>query len=871
MSSVTRDIAFDCSPFLARLIERHPEWWSGLQGSGRLQADSPPAAAALAAELEQHGLHPGLRRFRNGEMLRIVWRELNSVATLSQTMSDLSRLAELCLQAAVNAHSRELGERYGTPRNAAGDAMSLVVLGLGKLGGRELNLSSDIDIVFCYPERGQTDGPRRLANEQYFQRLARAVVNSLSDVTPDGFCFRVDTRLRPFGDSGPLVCSFGAMEQYYQREGRDWERYSLIKARPVAGDQHAGGVLLGVLKPFVYRRYIDFGAVESMREMLASVREDAARKGREDDIKRGQGGIRDIEFLVQCLQLLRGGREPELQTPSLLTALDQLQALGVMEAANADSLRRAYAFLRRTENAIQALHDQQTHLLPAGEDRRRVVTAMGFKENADFDSAMARTRAEVTSQLAKCFPEPGPEQAPAGSWTALLDDRGVAPDSPLGQFRSRVGRMALSRRGAARLAHFMPMLLERMWERETPEPVQADVVALVSGICRRSAYLALLVENPGALDRMLDLFSRSDWVAQAVIRHPALLDELIDPALGSLLPGRQEMDQNVLRVLKVHDDPEEALQTLNYMKLSFSLRLAVAELAGSLDGEQAQTHLTGLAEALLGACLELATKLMQQRSTTVPDGSGLALVAYGSLGAREMSYGSDLDLIFLFRKGATGSQALASEQYFTRLARRMLGLATTLTPAGRLYEIDTRLRPNGRAGLLVSSLSAFERYQSQDAWIWELQALTRARAVAGDAEVAGRFGAIRFEVLTQARNPGVVRTEVRDMRQRMRMEFGEADPLKHGPGCLVDIGFVAQMGVLECARACPALLDHTGTREQLETLARHGWLDPPAADQLIATHVALTRARHHRALSRQAPASLPDTTASWEICRGFLE
>ena len=364
----------ELSPFLKQLVNRQPDWLEDLQTSGRLENSIAPSARDLDTRIGLNGLDPALRQFRNREMMRLIWRDLNQLAPVDEILVDLSLLADICLQAAVNYHTEALEQKHGVPRSEDGTAQKLIVIGLGKLGGHELNLSSDIDIIFCYPDRGECDGRRGLANEQFFTRLARNIIRSLSNITADGFCFRVDTRLRPFGDSGPLVCSFAALEQYYQREGRDWERYALIKARPVAGDLDSGQQILDILKPFVYRRYIDFGAIEALRNMHANVREDALRKDRTDDIKRGPGGIREIEFLVQTFQLLRGGRERILQTTSIFIATDGLRQLQLLPEDAINELLAAYRFLRKTENRIQALHDQQTHRVPAGEDGLRLPT-----------------------------------------------------------------------------------------------------------------------------------------------------------------------------------------------------------------------------------------------------------------------------------------------------------------------------------------------------------------------------------------------------------------------------------------------------------------------------------------------------------------
>jgi len=867
MSPDDIDQALACSPFLRDLDRRHPDWLPGLKDAGRLADDTPPAARDLRAAIDRHGLDGGLRRFRNREMLRLTAREITGVAALENTLADLTGLAELCLDAAIRAHEEKLRDRFGTPRDASGVPQSLVVLGLGKLGGEELNLSSDIDIVFTFPSAGACDGRRGLANEQYFTRLARAIIGSLSERTEDGFCFRVDTRLRPFGEAGPLVCSFGALEQYYQREGRDWERYALVKSRTVAGDRAAGAELLERLTPFVYRRYIDFGAVEALRAMLDDIRRDAARRDRAEDVKRGPGGIREVEFLVQCAQLLRGGREPALRTPSLLRALEALGELQLFPAERVRALRGAYHDLRRLENAIQAQHDQQTHRLPAGEDRECVARIMGEQSVAHLEQRLADIRGVITTALDESFPrEEAPPETP-GNWTAAVAGR---EEPAWRDFRQRLNRMALSGRGRDRLDRFMPRLLDALDGRSLPEAALGDVLTLVLAICRRSAYLSLLVQKPLALERMLDLFAASAWVADTVIRHPALLDELIDPALGEGILEREELSAMAERLGRRRGDEEEALNALNYLKRAQSLRIAVAELNGNLSSTAAERRLTELAEVLLSQCLALAAAMLERRHGR-PAGGDLAVVGYGSLGAGDISYGSDLDLVFLYPAESTpsgGPRPLAPETWYTRLVRRLLALVTTVSPSGRLYEVDTRLRPNGRSGLLVSPITAFERYQREDAWVWEWQALTRARPVAGDAELGQRFRHTRDEVLATPRDRAVLRREVAAMRGRMRETAGDRDAFKHGPGGLMDIDFVAQLGVLELGPTCAALRATTGARDQLRRLGALGWLSPGDAGTLVETHVALTRARHLEALCRSGCGAIPDRSASARICAG---
>jgi len=854
-----------CSPFLNGLFERFPAW---IEDAGDRK---PPCPQALQTLVETEGLDTAVRRYRNHQMSRIIWRDLCGLANLDETFSDLTRLAEICLDAAVTFHGRTLQEKYGVPTSATGDPQALCVIGLGKFGGGELNLSSDIDIMFCFGENGECTHPagipssgRRstaLTNEQFFVRQARAVINSLGEINEEGFCFRVDVRLRPFGDSGPLVTSLAAMEQYYQREGRDWERYALIKARPVAGDCNLGDRLMHQLQPFVYRRYIDFGAVDALHEMHANVREDAHRNDRLNDIKRGPGGIREIEFLAQCFQLLRGGREPSLQTPSLAQALNQIAELSLLPAATVEEMRADYVFLRQLENRIQALHDQQTHGVPDGLDFERLVQAMQLSSTTELGDRLGTVRQRVETRFQSLFPaqeNPVTERRFTEQWRRLKGDQqatvsppgssgdqqpadqdtsksGARPDRPLEVFLRGLGRLALSQRASDRLDQFMPLLLQRLDDRRLDDQTLNRIFDLVLTICRRSAYLRLLVHNDMALDRMIDGFARSQWIAERVTRVPALLDALTVPALGRQIPEPGDLRASVDRLLQTGQGPEAVLEGLNSLRLATTLRIAVAQLQDLIPGETAQQALFDLAAAELQGVLQLAAEEIEARhgqihSPDEPDnGNSLAIIAYGSFGAGELTYDSDLDIIFLFRgtdPSSDGKRSLPPEQYYARLAQRVLSFLTVMTPAGRLYPVDTRLRPNGRAGSLVSSLEAFSDYQKSQAWTWELQALTRARFVAGNQQTGDEFRRIRQSVLTQARDADVLRTEMLEMRAKMlseRSSLDSTDP-KHRPGGLIDIEFLVQFGVLQHAHQHSGLIHDTACLVQLRALQEMGWL-----------------------------------------------
>ena len=878
-----------CSDFAAALLDRFPGWQHGLD------LEAPPDLSELLDQVREHGLSAGLRRFRNREMLRIVWRDLCGLAPLAETFNSLGSLAETCLQTALEHHQQKLEEKHGIPRSEDGEPQRIFVIGLGKLGGGELNLSSDIDIMFCYPETGHSDGSRAVSNEQFFTRLARAVIASLSEITDEGFCFRVDTRLRPFGNAGPLTSSMAALEQYYQREGRDWERYALIKARPVAGDRAAGERFVQEIRPFVYRRYIDYSSVEALQEMHGNVQDDARRRDRLDDIKRGPGGIREIEFLAQCFQILRGGREPSLQTPSLDGALAEIGRLGLLEESTIIEIRKDYAFLRFLENRIQALRDQQTHRVPPGEDRARIARAMYEASTDALDERLLRTRERVSGRFQGIFPaqpEPSGSDDRTRQWQRLRRRRQEAEsdaesgNNPLELFVRRLERVALSQRADQRLDRFMPELLDRIEQRTPDDTVLNRIFDLVLAISRRSAYLVLLVQHPKALDRMLDLFERSEWVADKVIRFPALLDELIDPALGAHIPSADDLSTSVGRILSTAQDTEAVLEALNYLKLATELRIAVGQLQQGLPSTAAQAALSDLASALLHGVLLCAGREIEKRHGRFGGraaGQGqadlpgrLAIIGYGTLGAHELGYDSDLDIVFLFEPEtplSDGKRPLSPEQFYARLAQRVLTFLTVMTPSGRLYEVDTRLRPNGRAGSLVSSIGAFATYQAEKAWTWELQALTRARFVAGSHELEAAFNRVRLDVLCADRDEGAVAAELAEMRRKMAAEQetrGDADSIKHRAGGLVDIEFVAQLGVLSSARLYPRVIRATGTSAQVAELEAIGWLSAEDARVLGQTEEDLRQHKMMAALERNPGETLTDTRGSARICAGKL-
>ncbi len=888
---------FEASEFAALACTRHPALLQALVASGDLARAYGAGelrsrlAVALDGAADEPALHAALRRFRRAQMVRIVWRDLTLAASLAETLEDLTELADACIDAALERLHHWAVAQYGTPRDAEGTPLRLVVIGMGKLGARELNLSSDIDLIYAYPAAGETDGRRALANEEFFTRVAQRLTRALDAVTADGFVFRVDLRLRPFGDSGPLVVSFDAFEDYCQAQAREWERYAMIKARVVAGDRDAAGQLATTLRPFVYRRYLDFGAIESLRDMKRLISQELHRKGMDANVKLGPGGIREIEFIGQAFQLVRGGRDADLRIRPILPVLEQVGAKGLLPPFVVRELTEAYVFLRRVENRIQAWRDEQTHLLPADPvGRLRLARAMGFGDWESFAAVLERHRRRVQAHFDGVFAAPhteeGPQERPlAEVWrqpgseedtrlalaAAGFDDPAQA-QARLDAFRDAPAVRVLGPRGRERMDQLMPLVLEAVAVSGQPALVLDRVLHVLEAIARRTAYLALLVENPLALSQLVRLTGGSLWVANELAAHPVLFDELLDPRrLYTPLRLAELREEVAAQLASVDpDDDEQQMERLRQFARSNRLRVAAADMAGAIPLMVVSDYLTWIAEAATAQVLEHAWRYLVARHgrPTEVEGAdkGFAVIAYGKLGGLELGYGSDLDLVFLHgnrsASAATdGARSIANDLYYARLGQRMIHLYTARTASGVLYEVDVRLRPNGNAGLLVSSLDAFAAYQKNDAWTWEHQALLRARPIAGDARVAACFEAIRREVLGRPRDAAVLRVEVREMREKMRATLDRSGhgrfDVKQGSGGVADIEFMVQYLALRWAHEHPALLDWTDNIRQLETLARLGLIDARTAQQLTDAYRAFRGVIHRNALQEE-PALAPD-------------
>ena len=887
------------SEFVARACIREPALLAELGASDELARRRPPGECrarleqALAGVADEAQLGALLRRFRRREMIRVAWRDLAGLASLTETLGDLSDLAEAAVDAALERLHAWQGQRFGMPRDADGQAQRLVVLGMGKLGGRELNFSSDIDLIFTFPRQGQTEGARAVANEEFFRRLGQRLIKVLAEPTADGFVFRVDMRLRPFGDAGPLAISFAAFEDYYQNHGRDWERYAMIKARVIAGDREAGERLLTELRPFVYRRYLDYGAFEALRGMKTLIAQEVERKGMQRNIKLGPGGIREIEFIGQAFQLIYGGRDPALRERGILAVLDHLAASDRLPTAAVADLKQAYDFLRRVENRLQAWADQQTHDLPDDEPAQlRLAYAMSQPDWDAFAGELARHVQAVSQQFAQIFGDAAADAETSKEGLAVVWGDQPSEDSALQvlaehgfedpalawnrlrALKNGFSYRAMSPRGRERLDALAPKVLEAAAAGLRPTVTLERVLNLLEAVARRSVYLALLAEHPQALAQLIKLCAASSWIATHLTRYPLLLDDLLNPtALYAPLDRRQlvsELDQQLARAPA--GDAEELLNALRYFKQGNVLRVAAADVSGAMPLMIVSDHLTEIAEVLLRKVLDLAwADLLPRfgRPECVADGvkreARFAIAAYGKLGGIELNYGSDLDLVFLHdsvggQQVTAGPRQIDNAAFFAKLVQRIIHLLTTRTGAGDLYEVDTRLRPSGRAGLLVSSFEAFAEYQQRQAWTWEHQALARTRVVAGPAALIERFQAIRRDVLGRERDPAALRQEVWEMRERMRAELdastAEDFDLKQGRGGIADIEFMVQYKILANAHRYPDLLTYTDNIRQIDGLERFGILSIADAARLRNAYRSLRRRIHLLKLQEQ-PARIP--------------
>ena len=812
------------SRYAVRILAAHPALAAELADPAPFTRAEMARALEGAAADNEAALKARLRRLRHRVMLRVMARDLAGRAGLEEVCGAMSDLAELEIAAALDW----LG------------AQELVVVGMGKLGGRELNVSSDIDLVFLHPAPGE--------DAERWERAGRRLIRLLSEPTEDGFAFRVDMRLRPYGDSGPLVCSFESLDLYFVTQGREWERYAWIKSRALTGARH--DELAKIVRPFVYRKYLDYATLSAMRALHAEVRREVARRELADHVKLGPGGIREIEFVAQALQLVRGGRDPALTVRPTLEVLKELSNKRLLPESAAQELAEAYVFLRQVEHRLQYLDDAQRHELPQdAEDRGRLARMAGFAGWDAFAARLAGLRAAVTRHFENVFAEKG---APPG-------EEGWPEHPRLAALRSSQRYAMLPADSKRRLDLLLPALGRAAAATADPQATLARAVDLVEAIASRAAYLALLAEHPEALERVARLVGASSWAAEFITRHPLLLDELLDDRLLYALPDPEAFARSLRAQLAALDgDTEARMNLLREMHQAQVFRLLAQDLAKLLTVEHLADHLSALADLMLSETLRLAwSELPRRHRAGAPR---FAVIAYGKLGGKELGYASDLDLIFLY----DDAHADAPEVY-ARLAQRFNNWLASRTPAGVLFETDLRLRPSGAAGLLVSAVEGFERYQERDAWVWEHQALTRARYCAGDAAVGAAFERIREKILRKERNLEELKQHIVEMRRKMHAAHPNRSGLfdvKHDTGGMIDIEFAVQHLVLGFSGKHPSLTQNLGNIALLAMAADHGLIPRDIAEHCRNAYREYRRMQHALRLNGAQYARVPHEQAA---------
>lgn len=897
ISSFEDRSALALSDFMSENFIAHPEWWQQLHDTPPQPDEWKNYAHWLDEQLidanDEVSLMRVLRLFRRHMLSRISWMQSLKLCETGDTLRQLSELAETLIITARDRLYQTCCAEWGTPCNVQGEPQPLLILGMGKLGGGELNFSSDIDLIFAYPESGVTQGGRReLDNAQFFTRLGQRLIKALDQPTVDGFVYRVDMRLRPFGDSGPLVLSFAALEDYYQEQGRDWERYAMVKARLMGGNEDAySQELRRTLRPFVFRRYIDFSVIQSLRNMKGMIAREVRRRGLKDNIKLGAGGIREIEFITQVFQLIRGGREPSLQQRALQPSLLAIGHLGLLKTEQVADLTESYLFLRRLENLLQAINDEQTQTLPNDElNQARLAWGMGVADwaqlMAQLEQKMLAVRAIFNELIGDDESEEESAEAPreqfAALWQDLLDERDLDPFTPqlesesrqlllrcINDFRSDVDKRTIGPRGREVLGQLMPALLGEVCAREDAVRVLQRLTPLLLNIVTRTTYLELLVEYRAALSQLIRLCAASPMVATQLARYPLLLDELLDPnTLYQPVPQdayRDELRQYLMRVPA--DDEEQNLEALRQFKHAHQLRIAASDISGALPVMKVSDHLTYLAEAMIDAVVQQAWTHMvgrygQPTHLQGREGRGFAVLGYGKLGGWELGYSSDLDLVFLLDCPSdvmtSGERSIDGRQFYLRLAQRIMHLFSTRTSSGILYEVDARLRPSGASGMLVSTVESFGEYQRNEAWTWEHQALVRARPVYGDVQIHQQFDAIRHEILCRLRETNTLKIEVREMREKMRQHLGgkhrDQFDIKADEGGITDIEFIAQYLVLNYASQEPRLTRWSDNVRIFELMANYNIMPEEEAAALTQAYVTMRDAIHHLALQEQSGA-----------------
>ncbi|MGQ0287455.1 bifunctional [glutamate--ammonia ligase]-adenylyl-L-tyrosine phosphorylase/[glutamate--ammonia-ligase] adenylyltransferase [Pasteurellaceae bacterium 22721_9_1] len=894
--------AIGMSDFVKKVFQKQPHFFAEcLQKPLQLPSQSfyTQQLQQVFDEIEsEEQFYKALRQYRHQEMARLSICQSLNLASVEQIFVRLSQLAESLIIFARNWLYEKACQEMGTPLDERGKPQQLYILGMGKLGGFELNFSSDIDLIFTYPSNGETVGARRSVDHQkFFTRLGQRLINALDQLTEDGFVYRTDMRLRPFGDSCALALSFNAMESYYQEQGRDWERYAMIKGRILGldpEDQHAKH-LQQLLRPFVYRRYIDFSVIQSLREMKGKISREIRRRGLANNIKLGPGGIREIEFIVQVFQLMRGGREITLQQQQLLKLLPELSCLSLISTEQSEQLRQAYLFLRRVENSLQAIDDKQTQELPANPiDQQRLIAACAeftqlnaqqqvininypIKDWESFSSQLQYHQNNVQHIFNQLIgDENDKDPIEENVWqdfldidqeelTELLRENQIDEQhfevisDKLNSFRYELQHKSIGPRGREALNKLLPQLFSQIFAHADYLTLLPRMLNIVEKILTRTTYLELLLENPQVLTQLVALCSKSDMIAEQVAKHPILLDELLDqknlynPISFEQYPS--ELHQYLLRLPQ--DDEEQFINGLRQFKQATLLHIAAADILGVLPVMKVSDHLTYLAEAIINSVVELAWQQVTARFGVPPhlepNEKGFLIIGYGKLGGIELGYKSDLDLVFLYDgvQGQTtgGKKSVDNFQFYLRLAQKIVSIFSMNTSAGVLYDVDLRLRPAGEAGLICNSISAFEQYQANEAWTWEHQALVRSRVIYGDQQLQNHFNHIRQSILARPKNIAQLKIDVIEMRNKMYQSQQSSDPhkfnIKKDMGGIIDIEFIAQYLVLAYSPNNPDLAYWSDNVRIFEVMATNNVISLEQAEQLKGCYTDLRNHIHH--------------------------
>ena len=829
-----------------------------------------------------------LRILRARLMFRWIWQDANQLTNVVKLTRELSDFADACIVAAKDFARIPLLAKHGEPMGYNGKLQDLIVIGMGKLGAQELNLSSDIDLIFAFDEQGESNGRKCIDVQQFCILWGQKLIYLLDHITADGFVFRVDMRLRPWGDGSALAISHVALEKYLSQHGREWERYAWIKARIITGGQD-GDSLLDMTRPFVFRKYVDYTAFEAMREMKAMIEREVARRNIADDIKLGAGGIREVEFIVQVFQLIYGGAKLELQDRQCLVSLKHLGEAGLLDHQSVEDLEDAYLFLRRVEHAIQALNDQQTQSLPTEPElRQRIIDTLGFDDWDAFIDFLNQKRSKVTFQFEHLIKEKGLD-SPIESFSQLESQLNEILDSNaqnlIHEFWYGHAIKKLPAKAVQRLKEFWPHLVEAVLQSNSSQVALMRLMPLVESVMRRTVYLVMLIESKGALQRLVKMATVSPWICEELTHYPVLLDEFL--SMDFELPRRDYLEDSLRQqLLRIEiDQVEDQMRVLRLFKKSNVLTVAASDVLAESPLMKVSDALTDIAEVSVIATLNLAYQTVAKRHGYPVDAEGLrcsldhmayAVIGYGKVGGIELGYGSDLDLVFIHymdeQADTDGQKAISGFEFAMRVAQKFMSLMTTQTLDGRVYEIDTRLRPSGEAGLLVTSLKAFEQYQLKSAWLWEHQAIVRARSIAGEQSLRAKFEELRCRVLTLPREEEAVRKEVLNMRQKMKDHLGSSKDqkkdgifhLKQDAGGIVDIEFMAQYVVLAWSGTNPDLAHYSDNVRILEDAAKAGCLSSDDVSALIQAYLSERAESHRLALANH---NMQVSAADWHDTR----